>query len=528
MSERKAAFKRAQRDMALFSRQLVGMPLYVYQTGWANYALNAVAAGSIETITVEMPRQSGKNETSAQLEVAILARMGRRGGNIVKCAPTFKPQIVNSKERFGQRADMVTERSPWLKFKPSMGYIFKCGRAQIHLLSADPDASVVGATASLMLEVDEAQDVDIPTFDKKFSPMRASKGSPIIAYGTTWTDNTLLERFKRDVIEGRSKGKVYRILPDEVALSNPAYGDFVDSEVRRLGRQHPIVKTQYFLEPLPGAGRMLNRQQLELMIGDHPRQGQRNQEPIVVAGLDFAGADEQAGELVSLATASARDSVALTIGAVTWIRVAAGLQVPHVKVLARYEWVNINPVTLHNVLYQILWERWRVNRVHCDATGIGATGTAMLQAALNKHNKEIVIGLNFDAAWNTQTQLAFNYLAAINNGHLLDYAPTAFDPIAVSGQDAPPEDAHAHIWWQRGHAKLEAKPSKRVRMFVPEDEGHDDLLIADALMVDAAYNVGLPAMMTGASVDFYAARHGAASAPTPARSDEEIERMLRG
>lgn len=518
--------------MGLFSARAVGLPLYPYQIQWANYCLASMAAGRIETITIEMPRQSGKNETSAQLEVAALARFGKRGGSIVKCAPTFKPQIVNSRARFGQRADMVTERIKWLKFKPSMGYIYSYKRASIHFLSAEPSASVVGATASLAMEVDEAQDVNQAKFDKDFSPMRASRGAPIIAYGTTWTDDTLLERFKADVLEGRSRGKVIRVLPDVVARDNPAYGLFVDSEVGRLGREHPFVKTQYFLEPLKSAGRMLNRQQMELMIGNHPRQDRRKEESLIVAGVDFAGADEELSDIVSLATASARDSVGLTVGAVVWVKVADGLMLPRIRTLARYEWVNVNPVTLHNALYELLWSRWRVNLCYCDATGIGATGTAMLAKAINKMGQaERVQGITFDSAWNTQTQLAFNYLAAINNGHLQDYQPVGddsqpFDPIAIAGQPAPPTDRHQQIWWQRGHARLEAKAGQRVRMYVPSSEGHDDMLLSDALMVHAAYNAGQPQTMTGASVDFYRREVGAVALPEPARSDEEIERML--
>lgn len=512
---RRDEFRRIQRDMGEFSRRAVGVPLYPYQIEWANHCLAAMAAGEIATITVEMPRQSGKNETSAQLEVAALARFGKRGGAIVKTAPTFKPQIINSRERFGQRADMVMERIKWLKFKPSMGYKYKLGRASIDFLSADPKASVVGATASLALEVDEAQDVDKANFDKAFSPMRASKGAPVIAYGTTWTDDTLLERFKADVQEGRSAGRVIRILPDVVARDNPAYGIFVDAEVDRLGREHPFVKTQYFLEPLKSAGRMLSAQQLELMVGDHPRQDRRQEEAQIVAGLDFAGADEELDDLVSLAMASARDSVGLTIGAVTWVRLGEGLFVPHVRVLNRFEWVNMPPLSLHNTLYEILQNRYRVDLVYTDATGIGATGTHLLKQALDLPGRERVQGKTFDSAWNLQTDLAFTYIATINGSHLQDYQPRGddgevFEPIAAANQQTPPADRHQHIWWQRGHARLEAKLGKRVRMYVPSAEGHDDMLLSDALMVLAAHNVGQPQTSLRTlpqSAELYGSRH---------------------
>jgi len=481
------AFKAYQSDIGLFSRDIIRTPLHPYQAEWAQYVLDVVANKRNETIVVEMPRQSGKNEASSQLQVATLARMGGKGGDWVKIAPTFKPQIVNSKARFELRAKQAEQRLPFLKFKPSMGYIYKCGKAAISFLSADPNASVVGATASLALEVDEAQDVDKAKLAKDFNPMRASTAAPVIAYGTTWTDNTVLEDLKRDVLEGRARGRYFRVTPENVAESNPAYGEFVDSEVKRMGRAHPFVKTQYFLEPLPSAGRLLNRQQLELMVGQHKRKERRENETLIVAGLDFAGADEDAGELISLASESKRDSVGLSIGAAEWIQVAEGLLVPHIRCLARYEWVNVNPLSLHTVLYRIIWDEWRCDRIHCDATGIGETGTAMLAVAINKPNRERVHAIKFDSAWNTHTRLAFNILAAINGGRFLDYKPDGFDPIAVAGQEAPDaHDPHRHVWWQRGHIKLDGKPEKKVKTYVATTEGHDDLWRSDELMVDAA------------------------------------------
>jgi hypothetical protein len=334
--------------------------------------------------------------------------------------------------------------------------------------------------------------------------MRSSTAAPVAFFGTTWMDNDLLARAKRDVEEGRVKGRNFRVLPEQIALSNPAYGEFVDAEVKRLGRDHPFVKTQYFLEPLPSAGRMLNQQQLESMIGEHKRQDRRNNEAQIVAGLDFAGADEVTEELVSLAAAGKRDSVALSIGAVDWVQIAEGLLVPYVRCLARYEWININPVSLHSILYQIIWDKWRADLVHCDATGIGETGTAFLAQSINKPNRDRIIGIKFDSAWNTQTRLAFNLLAAINGGRLKDYKEPGVAPIEIAGQEAPDASSpHRHIWWQRGHAKLEGKAGQKVRMYVPDGEGHDDLLMADGLMIDAAYAVGKPQVAKAGTVQFY-------------------------
>lgn len=497
------AFRRYQRSMALFSRDIVGLPLHPYQTAWADYILGVVAGKKSEIVTVEMPRQSGKNETSAQLEAALLAINARRGGDIVKTAPTWKPQIVNSKQRFDLRAGAVAQRLPWVTYKASQGYIYRCGKASIQFLSADPAASVVGATASLLMEVDEAQDVDRRKFNKDFSPMRASTGAPVVAYGTPWTDDTLLENFKEQIQTGVAKGRIFRVLPDQVAMANPAYGDFVDTEVKRLGRDHPLIRTQYFLETLAQGGRLLDPVQLRSIVGDHERREKRSREAQVVAGLDFAGADEGAGELVSLQSESARDSVALSIGAVEWVRIAAGLVVPYVRCLDRYEWVNKNPVSLHTTLYDILWNKWRVDRMHCDATGIGGASTAFLAAALNRGSFERVTAITFDGAWGTSTRLVFQYLALINGSRLKDFAAEGYNPIELAREDEPPvHDAAHHLWWQRGHAKLQGRAGQRAKASVPEGEGHDDLLLSELLMVDAAHSVGQPARVRRRSREY--------------------------
>lgn len=528
---RRDAFRRYQRDAYLFSRDVVGLPLYAYQTAWAQHIIDVVRERRNETVIVEMARQSGKNQGQSLVSTMLLAtHANREQSQLIAIAPTYKPQLINSRMRFDSLAKRIEARLPFLKFRSSMGYIYRCGKAAIHFLSADPNASVVGATASLLMIVDEMQDISPEVFQKNFSPMRASTNAPIAGFGTAWSEDTLLFKTKRAILEGRSRGRVYRVLPEEIAVSNPAYGDFIDAEIARMGREHPLIKTQYYLEELSTAGRMLNRQQLELCIGHHPRAIARTDEVTICAGLDFAGADEQAGELVSLNNVSARDSVALSIGSVTWVRIGEGILLPRIEVKARYEWTNINPVSLHNQLYDILWNQWRVNLAYCDATGIGATGTAMLAAALNKPGRaDRVHGVTFDSAWNTHTDAAFGLISAINNGNFKDYSPAAFDPVAVSGQEAPPkDDPHRHVWWQRGQARLEAKPSKRVRMYVPEDAGHDDLLIADGLLCLAAAAVGQPQLMTSGQIDWYATAGGAQAQPEPYRSDAEIARMLDG
>ena len=58
--------------------------------------------------TVTFPRQSGKNETQAQLESAVMAASQHRGGAIIKLMPTEKNQGEISRKRL---ISLLCERS---------------------------------------------------------------------------------------------------------------------------------------------------------------------------------------------------------------------------------------------------------------------------------------------------------------------------------------------------------------------------------------------------------------------------------
>ena len=79
-------------------------------------------------------------------------------------------------------------------WKKESGYIYKLNTARIYFLSGGPEANIVGATASTLLEVDEAQDVQIAKFDKDINPMAASTNATRVFWGTAWTSKTLLAR----------------------------------------------------------------------------------------------------------------------------------------------------------------------------------------------------------------------------------------------------------------------------------------------------------------------------------------------
>ena len=212
-----------------------------YQAAVARAILRRVVGGEGGSISVEIARQGGKNELSAQLELAVLLTHADAGGSLVKCAPTLDQARI-SLERLRRRA---AEAGLGDAVRASGGTV-RCGNARALFLSAERGANVVGHTADLLLEVDEAQDVQPEKFDRGFRPMAASTNAPVVFYGTPWGARSLLEQAKathRAAERRCGRRRHFRYDWKRVAAHAPAYGRYVEAERERLGEQHPLFRT---------------------------------------------------------------------------------------------------------------------------------------------------------------------------------------------------------------------------------------------------------------------------------------------
>ena len=90
------------------------------------------------------------------------------------------------------------------------GSAIRLGRTRQMFLSAEPSSNVVGATAHILLEMDEAQDVDREKFYKEFRPMGASTNVTTVLYGTPWMGDSLLEEVKQANLEAERSDGVKR------------------------------------------------------------------------------------------------------------------------------------------------------------------------------------------------------------------------------------------------------------------------------------------------------------------------------
>jgi hypothetical protein len=387
------------------------------------------------------------------------------------------------------------------QYQRRQGYMVQFGRARCLFFSADPAANVVGATADLLLEGDEAQDIAEGKWYKDFAPMAASANATTVVYGTAWTSDTLLARMVQSLRQLEARDGVRRVFAydaDQVAAHVPAYGRYVAAQVARLGRDHPLIRTQYYLETVDAQGGLFPPARRAIMRGDHARRhepvpGQR------YALLIDVGGEEQAGGPGPLAGAAhrggawhlentRRDATALTVVAVE----ARAGDLPLYRVVDRRVWLGVKHVVLHEQIVALV-AHWRAAWVVVDATGVGAGLASFLSAALEggrpcQGRPCRVIRVVF-SAWSKST-LGWDFVGAVETGRYKEYV-TSHQGWGSDGDTASGEPETRQFWYEVAHCQYEVLPGpgELMRWGVWESpsydgliaRGHDDLLVSAAL-----------------------------------------------
>ena len=437
-----------------------------YQREVALAILDSVFGRKGLTFSVEIARQGGKNELSAQLELLLLTLYMAEPQNLVKCSPTFKPQTVISMIRLKDRLNDAGFDGIWIA---ELGYIIRLGNARAIFLSADESANVVGNTAHILLEIDESQDVSQKKYTKEFKPMGATTNVTTVHYGTTWDDSTLLEEVKQTNYELERKDGIkrhFRYDWQEVAKYNPDYLAYVDAERERLGENHPLFLTQYRLLPIHGGGGYLSHQQRAQLSGERPRRHQPESGKTYVAGIDLAGEAEEEGAYLR-ALKPRQDSTVVTIGELDFSLCDEVQKQPRIYIVEHYWWTGRKHAEVYPQLVDILKNVWHCRRVVVDASGVGQPVSSFLRAALGTR----VSPFTFTAQ--SKSGLGFNLLAAINSGRLKMYA----------GDGSAEEQ---EFWFEIEKAKSQYRPSQTMNFYVDPAQGHDDFLMSLALLVEAA------------------------------------------
>ena len=509
-------------NVSSFIQRTSGLQLRPYQVAPLASLLNSINNQYGDTIIIVFPRQSGKDEFLIQLMAYMAYTYAGFPLSMVAVNPTYKPQTLNALIRF----DQVLSRNPLTagRWHKKGEFIRLMDQVRISFLSGDAKSNIVGATASLLLIINEAQDISPSLYQHKLLPMAASTHATVLLAGTLWTSHTFLSQEIRHArysegLDGRQR--VFMVDADHVRQVLPAYGAHVDSVVARWGREHPLVKTQYFNEEIDATTGMFNAARMALIfqsvganLSVRPSDAADQSVGAIPGGrpsaafaflLDLAGQDEavMSDPAAKLANPS-RDSAALSIAEVDTSTVET-LNYPSYRIIHRVEWTGQNHLTIFGQL-KSLAESWLPRYFVVDATGVGEG----LWALLDKAFPGKVIPVKFTAA--VKSDIGYRFLAMINTGRfsVREHHATITHPDAwvsgqvsdqSSGERATSEHRQYPLHEERIHTpQVEAQyracqsevlpgPGKTLRWGVPDGtrdpEGaliHDDFVLADALV----------------------------------------------
>ena len=265
--------RKIQRNPFNLAQYGSGITLRPSQLEPTDAILHSILDHAGRTIVIIISRQSGKDELLTHLILFLLQHFQEKDKEIVEFNPTYKPQTIRSIFRLENRMQSnVITRNRWNKRSDFMRMI---GQAKVSFLSGDGQANVVGATASLLVIINEAQDISTSKYDRDAAPMAASTNATQVIVGTSWTSNSLLARELRAARLAQETDGIRRVFiydVDEVRKHNPPYGKFVDGEVTRLGRNHPFIRTQYYCEETDAQIGMFNAVRRAFMQGDQSPQ----------------------------------------------------------------------------------------------------------------------------------------------------------------------------------------------------------------------------------------------------------------
>lgn len=463
----KNAIKTALRDPLLFSEHISQIKPRSYQADVLLSVIDSIVNQKGLSFVVMFPRQSGKNELQALLETYLMTALQMTDTEIVKISPTWKPQSLNAMRRLERTltANILT-RHAW---KKESGYIYRVGKARTTFLSGNPEAHIVGQTASTLLEIDEAQDVQIAKYDKEIAPMAASTNATRIFYGTAWTSNTLLARELRAAREAEAVDGIRRaftITADDVSAEVKPYKAFVEMQIARLGRNHPMIKSQFFSEEIDTQGMIFNASRLAMLQGNHSPQEAPIQNHIYCFLIDVAGSDESKPD-----SESTRDSTTLSVVEVDLSSIDDyTIAKPIYRIVKFYEWINQDQKTLYAIITNLA-KFWNVRHTIIDSTGIGAGLSDFLSAILPN-----VIEFTFTNP--SKSMLGWNFISLIETGRLQLY--TAADPL------------HDKFLNQLIHiqSEINSGPNRILSWSVPDGTRdtatgnlvHDDLVMSTALV----------------------------------------------
>jgi hypothetical protein len=306
--------------------------------------------------------------------------------------------------------------------------------------------------------------------------MGASNNATQVFSGTVWTSRTLLARQMAYLSELERKDGVKRVFKvgwEEVAQYVPRYGDQVRARIAQLGRDHPFIRSEYFLEEIDSEGRLFGPERRAHMRGDHPRQHTATPGRQYALLVDVAGADEVAayapgadiGDARDVLPGSRRDATALTVVEADLSGLDDPLVMrPRYRVVDRRLWVGTSHPHLHATLTDLALNVWKARWVVVDATGVGAGLAGFLAQRLPGRVVPFVFTVQ------SKSQLGWDFLAMVDSGRYKEYAEDGEHDTGL-------------FWTQVEECTSQVGngPGRPLRWGVELAATHDDLLVSAAL-----------------------------------------------
>ena len=504
MNRTRTAAKRILTDIESFSQFVLQMKLYRYQIRPLRAIIQSVLHQQGLEFLLVFSRQSGKNEALAHLFVYLLNLYQRQNVQIVFGA--IADGIGRMMERTENRLDNLWNAPHWKKKNKPLRR--QLGKAAIAFLSSHPQAFSRGETAHLLLAIDEMQDQDASHIEQVFEPMRAANNATAVYIGTAklttdalWTKKQELEaKEKEDGIQ-----RVFFVGPDEITKENKLYGRFLAGKLKKHGRNHPIIASEYYLEPIDGAGGLFDGRRIALMRGKYSRRPSPSPSGegrdggnggIFIATIDVGGQDEATTDIIAELDNPGRDYTIATMFEITLPKPnQPGPTYRAVDVFIDHGSRHFQSIPGRPSLAERLnaWlDMWGVVHTICDKSGVGEGLTDWLIAM---RGEAYVTGYQFSPL--NKAALGSAFLAVIETGRFQYWQ----EP-----EDKPLSDGW-WFWQQVKACRYEIKPNGRferdLKWSVPANHKtptptgpqltHDDRLLSAALiaLVDELHRTGI-------------------------------------
>jgi hypothetical protein len=378
-------------------------------------------------------------------------------------------------KRLEERLENGRNRGCWRRSSRPLSR--KLGDAAVVFLSTNQQAASRGETADWLLVIDELQENDPLHLEAVFEPMRAAKNATALYLGTVkmttdalWLKKAALEAMTAE--DGRQR--VFMVSPETVTAANAEYGRFLAAKVQQLGRYHPVVKSEYYNEPIDGDGGLFDERRLALMRGSHSRRQRAGGPGVFVATLDVAGQDEAATDPRAALANPGRDYTVAHV-----FEVVSGRNGEEPEPVYRAVDVFVDQGSRHfqdaagrpKLAERLLaWlKEWQVVHLVADSSGVGAGLVDWLAGRLGR---ERVTGYLFSQA--SKAALGARFLAVVETGRFRyfmeeregDEAGKFFAEAAACRYSLPPGGSF----------------ERELRWGVWQRDLHDDRLVSAALV----------------------------------------------